>query len=76
MSDYMDDFDEVGDHCVGVKWVSWEKPRRGAYCYCVIWHKRDPQVRIRCDHRHRKPSEAMKCGKRGIRSGELAIHLD
>lgn len=65
-----DPFEEIGDYCLSVGWVTWEKPRRGGYCYGRAWNRHDPQMVVKCEHRHQKPSEAMKCMRRYVRSGK------
>lgn len=57
--------------CWEIKHVSWESPRRGGYCFCVIWNRSDPQLGARCTHRHRNPFEAAKCARRMIRNGDI-----
>jgi hypothetical protein len=69
----MDDFehfDEIGDYCIAVGQVSWEKPRRGGYCYGRVWTRRDPQKVVKCLHRHREPAAALACVRAYVRSGK------
>lgn len=69
-------FREIGDYCIKAAEVSWEKPRRGGYCYARIWHRRDPQHAVKCGHRHREASAALKCGVAYIRNGQARRDFD
>lgn len=66
----LDTIREVGDFLVGVGNVHWMKPRMGGYFYARIWRRTDPQMVVKCEHRHRTPGSALKCGMAYVRCGE------
>jgi hypothetical protein len=69
-------FREIGDYCIEVAEVSWQKPKPGGYCYARIWHRKDPQRAAKCSHRHREPGAALKCGVAYVRNGRARRDFD
>ncbi len=69
-------FAEIGEFCIGVGRVEWMAQKRGGYCYARIWRKSDPQMVVGCNHRHRTPGGALKCGRSYVRGGQVRRDFD